>query len=76
MSPEKDEHRGVEILIVEDSATQREQLKHLLEEHGHVVAGAANGREALEAARRRKPTVIISDIMMPELDGYGLCRAL
>ena len=76
MSPEKDEHRGVEILIVEDSATQREQLKHLLEEHGHVVAGAANGREALEAARRRKPTVIISDIMMPELDGYGLCKAL
>ena len=76
MSPEKDEHRGVKILIVEDSATQREQLKHLLEEHGHAVAGAANGREALEAARRRKPTVIISDIMMPELDGYGLCKAL
>ena len=72
----KRDKRGVEILIVEDSATQREQLKHLLEEHGHVVAGAANGREALEAARRRKPTVIISDIMMPELDGYGLCKAL
>jgi len=76
MNPEKDENRGVEILIVEDSATQREQLQHLLEEHGHAVASAANGIEALESARRRKPTVIITDIVMPELDGYGLCKAL
>ncbi len=51
-------------------------MEHLLEEHGYAVASAANGREALEAARRRKPTLIISDIVMPELDGYGLCKAL
>ncbi len=68
--------RGVEILIAEDSATQREQLQHLLEEHGFAVASAANGRQALEAARRRKPTLIITDIVMPELDGYGLCKAV
>jgi diguanylate cyclase (GGDEF)-like protein len=67
---------GVGILIVEDSATQREQLQHLLEEHGYAVASAANGIEALESARRRKPSVIISDIVMPKLDGYGLCKAL
>ncbi|TAK82475.1 MAG: EAL domain-containing protein [Betaproteobacteria bacterium] len=73
----KTDVRGkVEILIAEDSATQREQLQHLLEEHGYAVASAANGREALESARRRKPTLIISDIVMPELDGYGLCKAL
>jgi signal transduction histidine kinase len=76
LKPEKDDNRGVGILIVEDSATQRERLQHLLEEHGYAVAGAANGIEALESARRRKPTVIISDIVMPELDGYGLCKAL
>jgi len=76
MIPEKNNNRDVEILIVEDSATQRERLQHLLEEHGFSVASAANGRQALEAARRRKPTMIISDIVMPELDGYGLCRAL
>ncbi len=67
---------GVEILIVEDSATQREQLQHLLEARGYAVASAANGREALELARRRKPTLVLADIVMPELDGYGLCRAL
>ena len=76
MSSERHEKRGVQILIAEDSATQREQLQHMLEEHGFAVASAANGRQALEAARRRKPTLIISDIVMPELDGYGLCKAL
>jgi diguanylate cyclase (GGDEF)-like protein/PAS domain S-box-containing protein len=76
MKPKSDKRGGVEILIVEDSATQREQLQHLLEEHGYAVESAANGREALEFARRRKPTLIVSDIVMPELDGYGLCKAI
>ncbi|MEX0743990.1 MAG: response regulator [Phycisphaeraceae bacterium] len=76
MNTEKDNNGGVEILIVEDSATQREQLRHLLQEHGYSVSAAADGRQALEAARRRKPTLIITDIVMPELDGYGLCKAL
>ena len=67
---------GVEILVAEDSATQREQLKHLLQEHGFSVVAAPNGKKALEAARRGKPALIISDIMMPELDGYGLCKAI
>lgn len=66
----------VEILIAEDSATQREQLKHLLEEHGYSVMAANNGREALALLAQRKPTLVISDIVMPELDGYGLCKAL
>jgi len=76
MNPANTEHGSVEILIVEDSATQREQLRHLLEEHGFTVASAVNGNEALECARRRKPTLIITDIVMPELDGYGLCKAI
>ena len=68
--------RDVEILIVEDSATQREQLQHLLQERGFTVTSAANGREAFEIARQRPPTIVITDIVMPELDGYGLCKAL
>jgi len=75
--PEKNSDGGtVEILVVEDSATQREQLQQLLQEHGYSVSAAADGTQALAAARRRKPTLIVSDIVMPELDGYGLCKAI
>jgi signal transduction histidine kinase len=73
---EKDRKSGVEILVAEDSATQREQLRYVLEERGYSVTAAANGKAALDAARRRKPTVIISDIVMPEMDGYALCKAV
>ena len=62
------------ILIAEDSPTQAEQLKHLLLAHGYVVVVAGNGKEALQAVHEEKPTLIISDIMMPEMDGYELCR--
>ena len=67
---------GVEILIAEDSLTQAEQLKYLLEEQGYRVTIAANGKQALALARNRKPTLIISDIIMPEMDGYTLCRTI
>lgn len=69
-------NNDVNILIAEDSATQAEQLKYLLEQHHYAVDTAANGRLALEAVRRRKPTLIITDIVMPEMDGYMLCKAV
>jgi signal transduction histidine kinase/HPt (histidine-containing phosphotransfer) domain-containing protein len=65
---------GVSILIAEDSPTQAELLRHTLERQGFDVTAAMNGREALEMARAKKPKLIISDIMMPEMDGYELCR--
>src|SRR3990172_2532041 len=66
----------VEILIAKDSPTQAARLAHLLEQRGYSVTAAANGREALALIDRRKPTLVISDIVMPELDGYGLCKAI
>ncbi len=69
-------NEAVEILIVEDSPTQVEHLKCLLEEQGYAVTPTTNGRQALEVARARKPTIIISDIVMPEMDGYTLCRTI
>ena len=66
----------MEILIAEDSPTQAQQLQHILEEQGYCVTHAANGRLALEAARRSKPTLIISDVVMPDMDGYELCRCI
>ena len=64
---------NVEILLAEDSPTQAERLRYLLEEHGYTVMAASNGKQALAAARLRKPTLIISDVMMPEMDGFALC---
>jgi hypothetical protein len=63
-----------EILIVEDSPTQAAQLRHILERHGFTVQAAANGREALDVLAGGKPSLVISDIIMPEMDGFELCR--
>jgi PAS domain S-box-containing protein len=68
--------KGVEILIAEDSPTQSELLKHLLTEHGYSVTIAANGKQALAAALQGKPAVIITDVVMPEMDGYTLCKEI
>jgi PAS domain S-box-containing protein len=63
-----------DILIAEDSPTQAQRLQHILVQHGYDVRRAANGRLALDAARLSKPALIISDVVMPEMDGYELCR--
>ncbi len=73
---ERDSMAGEEILVVEDSLTQAEQLRYILEKHNFRVSTAANGREALNAVSRRRPSLIISDIVMPEMDGYELCRKI
>ncbi|GIZ51578.1 hybrid sensor histidine kinase/response regulator [Noviherbaspirillum aridicola] len=64
------------ILIVEDSPTQAGKLRYLLEGKGYKTRIASNGRKALEAIRESQPALVLSDIIMPELDGYGLCRAI
>jgi DNA-binding response OmpR family regulator/signal transduction histidine kinase len=66
----------VEILIVEDSPTQAAELEHILQEAGYQTTTASNGKEALACVARRKPTVVITDIIMPEMDGYALCKRL
>ena len=66
--------REATILIVEDSPTQALRLQHVLERHDYEVCTAKNGKEALASLRTCLPTLIISDINMPEMDGYELCR--
>ncbi len=63
----------VEILIVEDSPTQAEQLNYILEKNGYRTRVACNGKEALDLLGRYRPTVVVSDILMPEMDGCELC---
>ena len=64
------------VLIVEDSQTQAAQLQYILEKHGFPVSAAANGREALTLLDGKKTVLVISDIIMPEMDGFELCRRI
>jgi PAS domain S-box-containing protein len=65
-----------EILIVEENLAQAEQLKHILELHNYKVLVEHNGRLALAAIRRRQPRLVISAVLLPEMDGYALCREI
>ena len=76
MMKTQNENAGVKILVVEDSRTQAEYLRHILENEGYQVALAANGKAALEQIRLDRPTIVLTDIIMPEMDGYALCRAI
>ena len=62
------------ILIVEYSKTQAEKLLYILEKRNFLVSIAANGQEAIFSMRRRLPDIVVTDIEMPEMDGYELCK--
>ena len=66
----------IEILIVEDSPTQAERLRRLIQSLHYNARVATNGQLALAAIRERKPHLVLSDIVMPEMNGYDLCRAI
>ncbi len=62
------------ILIVDDNSANLYMLETLLKGHGMEVTSAENGRDALDRARLSPPDLIVSDILMPVMDGYTLCR--
>lgn len=63
------------ILIVDDREGDRDLLKMLLEFNGYRVTTAGDGIEALAAARSDRPDAIVSDVAMPNMDGFVLCHA-
>jgi DNA-binding response OmpR family regulator len=67
---------GLHVVVAEDSPTQAEVLREALSGAGYAVTLAGNGVDALAAARRIRPAVIISDVVMPDMDGYQLCRVV
>jgi len=67
---------GMGILIVEDSPTQAVQLEYFLDKAGFCVQSVRNGREALDWLNQHKPAMVISDVVMPDVDGYELCRRI
>lgn len=64
------------ILVVEDSPTQSLLIRRTLGEHGHTVITAADGLEGLTLVKEKHPNVVISDIAMPAMDGFALCREI
>jgi signal transduction histidine kinase len=77
MSRERMAHeKPATVLIVEDSRTQAEILKSTLEKHGYHPVIAENGKDALVLLETVRPDVIISDVVMPVMDGYEFCRTV
>ncbi len=64
------------ILVIEDEETVRENILELLDAEGFEAISAENGRIGLDLAQRQLPDLILCDVRMPELDGYGVLTAL
>src|SRR6266545_449985 len=69
-------HSPPRILIVDDNETNRDILVTRLGTHGYELTQAADGEEALAAAKEQLPDLILLDVMMPKLDGVEVCRRL
>ena len=66
----------VKVLIIDDSAFQRKILSHAVSDLGYEVITANNGREGIDCAVKEDPEVIITDLLMPEYDGFWVLEQL
>jgi twitching motility two-component system response regulator PilH len=64
------------ILVVEDTLSELELMSHYLREGGYTVINAVGAKEALNKISEQKPDVIITDVVMPGMSGFELCRRL
>jgi DNA-binding response OmpR family regulator len=64
------------ILVAEDDVKQADVVRSYLERDGHSVCVVTDGAAALREARRQRPDLLVLDVMMPEMDGLGVCRAI
>lgn len=64
------------VLIVEDTVSELELMSHYLRESGYTVINAVGAKEALNKILEQKPDVIITDVVMPGMSGFELCRRL
>jgi putative two-component system response regulator len=67
---------GRSVLVVDDNPGDVRLVRTLLTEDGYTVHTATNGKDALEILSRDPPDLVLSDVMMPEMDGFDLCRAI
>lgn len=64
------------ILVVEDTPSEMKLISYYLQESGYSVINAVSAKEALERIIEKKPDIIITDVVMPEMSGFELCRNL
>ncbi|MBT9311898.1 response regulator transcription factor [Leptothoe kymatousa] len=64
------------VLIVEDTPSERELISHYLQEEGYSVIHAVTAQEGMDKARSSQPDVIVTDVVMPGMSGFELCRSL
>lgn len=67
---------GTRVLLADDNADMRAYISRLLADEGCEVTAVEDGQRALEEARARRPDLVLTDVMMPRLDGFGLVRAV
>jgi two-component system, OmpR family, alkaline phosphatase synthesis response regulator PhoP len=66
----------IKVLIAEDEKDIRRLVSFVLTREGYTVIEASDGKEALETAEKENPDIILLDVMMPQVDGYEVCRRL
>ena len=67
---------GATVLVVDDDAAQRELISTVLGRAGFSTVDAANGEEAMAAARRHQPRLVVLDVLLPDVSGYEVCHRL
>ena len=75
-TPENDSNQSPKVLLVDDNTTNLQLLNETLDGLGYKLLIAKNGKTALTIAQKARPSLILLDIMMPEMDGYEVCRRL
>lgn len=74
--PQKTTAKVVTVLVVEDAPSEMALMSHYLREKGYSVIGAPTGKEGLDKAIAQRPDVIVTDVVMPGISGFELCRKL
>lgn len=71
-----DDAKKFKVLVVDDEIPIQRIVKFNLEKEGYVVFLADDGKKALESVKQNRPDMILLDVMMPEMDGYEVCKVL